>query len=162
MGRTRRNRGRPLKGDALRERVSFTLPPALHRELKLESKKRRVSKSDLVEQRLSGAMVHDQTQILLGFVRLKQKIREIARSTEIKRLSLFGSILSGEPSDQSDIDLLVEFNHGHTPGLFQLSKIEEQLSEIFGGKKVDLRTAEELSRYFRAEVKDSAIAIYES
>ena len=104
----------------------------------------------------------DQIQILRGFAKLRTKIDKIASSNQIKNLALFGSNLTDEASDQSDIDLLVEFNQGQTPGLFQLLKIESELSEIFGGKKVDLRTAEDLSVHFRKEVADTAVAIYES
>lgn len=162
MTRNRRNPGRPLIGDALRERVSFTLSPEMHRKIKLEAKSRKLSKSEIVEQRLSSGPKLDQLQILSAFTKLKRKIDEIAKRNEIRRLCLFGSILTGEITAQSDIDLLVEFKEGSNPGLFQLAKIEMELSEALSGNKVDLRTTNDLSSYFRKQVQDSAVAIYES
>lgn len=69
----------------------------------------------------------------------------------IRRLSLFGSQLKGTAGPDSDIDLLVEFEPEHIPGLFGIAGMEIELSELLG-KKVDLRTAGDLSRYFRDEV----------
>lgn len=69
----------------------------------------------------------------------------------IRRLSLFGSQLKGTAGPDSDIDLLVEFDPAHTPTLFDVVGMEIELSELLG-KKVDLRTAGDLSRYFRDEV----------
>ena len=50
------------------------------------------------------------------------------------------------------MDVLVEFEPGHVPGFFRLFDMEEDLSSLLGGRKVDLRTPEDLSRYFRDEV----------
>jgi predicted nucleotidyltransferase len=69
----------------------------------------------------------------------------------IHRLSLFGSQLKGTAKPDSDIDLLVEFDPEHIPSLFGIAGMEIELSELLG-KKVDLRTAGDLSRYFRDEV----------
>jgi predicted nucleotidyltransferase len=70
----------------------------------------------------------------------------------IRRLSLFGSTLKGTARPDSDIDLLVEFEPGKVPGYLGMARIESELSQLLGGRKVDLRTANELSRYFRDEV----------
>jgi predicted nucleotidyltransferase len=77
----------------------------------------------------------------------------------ISKLSVFGSALRADFSSDSDIDILVEFCPGHTPGLIKLAGIEIELSEILG-RKVDLRTPQDLSRYFRQEVIDSAEVQY--
>lgn len=69
----------------------------------------------------------------------------------IRRLSLFGSQLKGTSRPDSDIDLLVEFDPAHIPGLFDIAGMEIELSELLG-RKVDLRTAGDLSKYFRDEV----------
>ncbi len=69
----------------------------------------------------------------------------------IRQLALFGSHLKGTPGPESDIDLLVEFDREHIPGLFGIAGMEIELSELLG-RKVDLRTAGDLSRYFRDEV----------
>ena len=78
----------------------------------------------------------------------------------ICRLALFGSQLKGTARPDSDIDLLVEFEPGRVPGLLALASIELELSELLGGRRVDLRTAEDLSRYFRDEVVRTAEVQY--
>lgn len=80
------------------------------------------------------------------------EIADFCRRHHIRRLSLFGSVLRGDFSPESDIDVLVEFEPGHVPGFFALHDMEEELSALAGGRKVDLRTAEDLSRYFRDDV----------
>lgn len=89
----------------------------------------------------------------------KRKIAQFCRRTHISRLSLFGSVLRGDFRPDSDIDLLVEFEPDHIPGLIRLAGMERELSEILG-RKADLRTAQDLSRYFRQEVVDSAETVY--
>ncbi len=69
----------------------------------------------------------------------------------IRRLSLFGSQLKGTARPDSDIDLLVEFDREHIPTLLGIAGMEIELSDMLG-KKVDLRTAGDLSHYFRDEV----------
>ena len=89
----------------------------------------------------------------------REKIAEFCRRNHIRRLALFGSILRGDSGPHSDIDFLVEFNPDHIPGLIRLAGMEIQLSEIVG-RKVDLRTPEDLSRHFREEVVDAAEVQY--
>jgi uncharacterized protein len=84
------------------------------------------------------------------------RIEEFCRRNHIRRLSLFGSVLRDDFSPDSDVDVLVEFQRGHVPGFFGLLDMEEELSSLFGSRKVDLRTAEDMSRYFRDEVIESA------
>jgi uncharacterized protein len=78
----------------------------------------------------------------------------------IRRLALFGSELQGTARPDSDIDLLVEFEPNEIPGLLALASMELELSELLGGRRVDLRTAEDLSRYFRDEVVRTAEVQY--
>jgi uncharacterized protein len=78
----------------------------------------------------------------------------------IRRLSLFGSVLKGTARPDSDVDLLVEFDAGKVPGLLGLARIEAELASLLGGRRVDLRTAQDLSRHFRAEVVDTAEVQY--
>jgi hypothetical protein len=89
----------------------------------------------------------------------KSEIAEFCKRHHILKLSLFGSYQHGTFRPQSDIDLLVEFDPEHIPGLITLSGMEIALSEIIG-HKVDLRTPEDLSRYFRKEVIESAEVQY--
>jgi len=82
----------------------------------------------------------------------KERIAGFCRKNHIRKLSLFGSVLREDFGPESDVDVLVEFEPGHTPGFFRLFDMEEELSSLMGGRKVDLRTPEDLSRYFRDEV----------
>ena len=79
-------------------------------------------------------------------------VADFCRRHHIRRLSLFGSVLGKDFGPQSDIDVLVEFEPGHVPGFFALYDMEQELSALAGGRKVDLRTPEDLSRYFRDDV----------
>jgi hypothetical protein len=81
-----------------------------------------------------------------------EKIAEFCKKNHIRTLSLFGSVLRDDFNSDSDIDFLVEFETGKVPGLIGLSRMERELSEILGGRKVDLRTPQDLSKYFREEV----------
>ena len=83
-------------------------------------------------------------------------LASVCRRHHIRQLSLFGSTLKGTDRPNSDIDLLVEFEPGSTPGLIRLAGIATELSELLGGRQVDLRTAGDLSRYFRDEVVRTA------
>lgn len=85
----------------------------------------------------------------------KAQIEEFCRRYAIRRLSLFGSVLRDEFGPTSDVDVLVEFELGQRVGLLRMAHIENQLSQLLG-RKVDLRTPGDLSRYFRQEVLDSA------
>ena len=89
----------------------------------------------------------------------KKKIEEFCRKHYIRKLSLFGSALRDDFNTESDFDILVEFDPGHIPGLIKLAGMEIELAEILG-RKVDIRTAQDLSRYFREEVLNSAKVQY--
>ena len=79
-------------------------------------------------------------------------LASFCKKHHITRLSLFGSVLSGREGPASDVDLLVEFEPGRAPGLVGLAGMEAELSALLGGRRVDLRTPNDLSRYFRDEV----------
>jgi hypothetical protein len=74
----------------------------------------------------------------------------------IRRLSLFGSVLAGTDQPDSDVDVLVEFEPGRTPGYIALAGMEAELSGLLHGRRVDLRTPADLSRYFRDDVVRTA------
>lgn len=78
----------------------------------------------------------------------------------IRRLALFGSQLKGTAGPDSDVDLLVEFEPDGVPGLLGIAAMELELSGLLGGRKVDLRTPQDLSRYFRDEVVRTAEVQY--
>jgi uncharacterized protein len=88
------------------------------------------------------------------------KISSFCQKNGIKSLALFGSALRDDFGPDSDVDLLVEFLPGCTPGLLGISRMERELSEILQGKRVDLRTPEDLSQYFRAKVQKEAEVQY--
>ena len=90
----------------------------------------------------------------------KDKIADFCRRHHIRRLSVFGSALRDDFREDSDVDILVEFEPGHVPGLLKLARMERELSQLLGGRKVDLRTPDDLSRYFRAEVLKEAEVQY--
>ncbi len=95
--------------------------------------------------------------------RLNLDAATLARFCEqhhIRRLALFGSVLKGTDRPNSDVDLLVEFEPDGVPGLFGIAAMEQELSDLLGGRKVDLRTAQDLSRYFRDEVVRTAQVQY--
>src|SRR5438034_1241370 len=87
-------------------------------------------------------------------------IAEFCARNHIRKLSLFGSILTPRFSSESDVDLLVEFETGESPSYFDLAGMEQELSKAIG-RRVDLRTPNELSRYFRDQVLASAAVQYE-
>lgn len=81
----------------------------------------------------------------------KEKIADFCRRHHIQRLSLFGSVLRNDFGPTSDVDVLVEFEPGHVPGLAFFA-MEEELSRIIG-RKVDLNTPGFLSPYFRDRIE---------
>ncbi len=89
-----------------------------------------------------------------------KQIEVFCETNQINKLSIFGSALRSDFSAQSDIDLLVEFEKDHVPGFLALARMENELSLLLGGRKVDLRTAEDLSKHFRLEVVNSAQVAY--
>lgn len=78
----------------------------------------------------------------------------------IRRLALFGSQLKDNAREDSDVDFLVEFEPGAEPGLLGLACMEQELSQLLGGCRVDLRTPRDLSRHFRDEVMRTAEVQY--
>lgn len=89
----------------------------------------------------------------------RSRLATFCRRHRISRLALFGSVLGDHFHADSDVDVLVEFQTGATPGLLGMAAMENELSTIFG-RKVDLRTPEDLSRYFRQRVLAEAEVHY--
>ena len=78
----------------------------------------------------------------------------------IRKLSLFGSVLRDDFGPESDVDVLIKFDPDNVPGFFALARLERELSDVLGGRKVDVRTPEDLSRYFRDRVVREAEVQY--
>ncbi len=88
----------------------------------------------------------------------RERLAEFCRSNHIHKLALFGSVLRDDFGPDSDVDVLVEFEPGHVPGL-RFFALERELSEILG-RKVDLNTPNFLSPYFRGRVLAEAEVQY--
>ena len=89
----------------------------------------------------------------------KEEIEEFCKKHYIRKLSLFGSALRDDFTPESDLDILVEFDASHIPGLIRLAGMEIELAGLLG-RKVDMRTAQDLSPYFREDVLSSAKVRY--
>ena len=87
-------------------------------------------------------------------------VQKFCESHGIRRLALFGSQATGTAGPDSDVDLLVDFESDSVPGLMGMATLEDELSRLLGGRKVDLRTARDLSRHFREEVVRTAQVQY--
>ncbi|MEE8138745.1 MAG: nucleotidyltransferase family protein [Thermoanaerobaculia bacterium] len=88
----------------------------------------------------------------------QDELARFCRAHHIKKLSLFGSILREDFDAESDVDVLVEFEPGHVPGLGFVS-MESELSELLG-RRVDLVTPKFLNRRIRDKVLESAVVQY--
>ncbi|RPH48996.1 MAG: nucleotidyltransferase [Desulfobacteraceae bacterium] len=89
----------------------------------------------------------------------KKQLAQFCELYHIRRLSLYGSALRDDFGPDSDIDILIEFEPGYKTGLLKMARMENELSDMMG-RKVDLRTSGDLSRYFRQEVLESAEVAY--
>jgi uncharacterized protein len=89
----------------------------------------------------------------------REAIADFCRRHHIRKLSLFGSVLRDDFRPDSDVDVLVEFEPGWAVGLIRLAGLELELSNLIG-RRVDIRTPADLSRYFRQEVLDTAEVQY--
>lgn len=89
----------------------------------------------------------------------RERLAEFCRRHRIKRLAFFGSVLRDDFHPDSDVDVLVEYEPGAVVGLIAMAGQEIELSRILG-RKADLRTPRELSRYFREKVVADAEVQY--
>ena len=88
-----------------------------------------------------------------------ERIADFCRKHHVQKLAFFGSVLRGDFGAESDVDVLVEFEAGQEPGFLRLAEMEMELSKIIG-RQADMRTPEDLSRYFRDEVVSTAEVKY--
>jgi uncharacterized protein len=89
-----------------------------------------------------------------------QLVEEFCQRHQIRRLAVFGSVLRDDFQTTSDVDILVEFRPEAAPGLLRIAQMELELSALLGGREVDMRTYEDLSRYFRDTVQAEATTLY--
>ncbi len=95
-----------------------------------------------------------------NFMIPKDKIKDFCHRNHIRKLALFGSVLREDFGPDSDIDVLVEFEPDAGVGFFELYDMEQELSYLLGGRKVDLSTPKCLSKYFRDKVLSEAEVHY--
>ncbi len=98
-------------------------------------------------------------EIRKGVAISRSELTAFCQRYHIKSLALFGSVLRDDFRPDSDIDVLVEFQPGKTPGFFTIAEMEDELSVLFGNRKVDLRTPQDLSHHFRERVLHEAVAL---
>ncbi len=156
--------GRPLKGPQKRIRVSFTLLPHQVEWLKQEAEALDISRSEFLDKLFGEKIQFDPSKgKKLSKIYVPQtKITAFCEKHHVENLSLFGSVLRNDFTKESDIDVLVQFKKDQHPTLFTLSSMERELEEIFGSRKVDLRTPYELNKSFRDDVLREAKVIYEA
>lgn len=90
---------------------------------------------------------------------VSERLKIYCKKNGISKLSLFGSYIKNTFTEGSDLDILIEFEEGNKPGYLTIARIQRELSELFG-KNVDLRTPEELSKYFREDIVKEAVVQY--
>lgn len=82
----------------------------------------------------------------------RDAVAALCRRRHIRKLSLFGSALRKDSTIVSDVDVLVDFEPGHTPGFLALHAIEEEISELFEGRRVNLSTPRSIDPHQREQV----------
>ena len=90
----------------------------------------------------------------------QEKIADFCRRNHIRKLSFFGSFLRDDFRPDSDIDVLVEYEPGHAPGFLRLYDMEQELSAILGGRKIDLATEKFLNHRLRDRILASREPVY--
>lgn len=91
---------------------------------------------------------------------LNSKLEEFCRTNRIVKLIIFGSALRDDFREESNIDIVVQFEHCHTPGYITFSRLQRELGDLFEND-IDLHTYQSISKYFRETVKEQAEIIYE-
>jgi predicted nucleotidyltransferase len=88
-----------------------------------------------------------------------EQLKEFCKQNHVNKLSFFGSVLRNDFSNDSDVDVMIEFEPSQHVGYFTLAKIQRELSALLG-RNVDVKTPMSLSRYFRDDVIASALVVY--
>jgi predicted nucleotidyltransferase len=89
----------------------------------------------------------------------RDTVAAFCRRHHIARRALFGSVLRDDFRPDSDVDVLVEFQPGHVPGL-DFVAIERELSGLLQGRRVDMVTPKFLNPRIRDQVLTSAEPLY--
>lgn len=91
----------------------------------------------------------------------REQIAEFCRERHIRWLMVYGAVLGSGFRPDENICVLVKFEPKHVPGLFGITHMQRELSALFDGRMVDLRTAEDLSQYSRQEILEEGVMLYE-
>jgi len=90
-----------------------------------------------------------------------ERLAELCRRHRIRRLALFGSVLRDDFGPGSDVDMLVEFEPGYSPG-WDIIHVEEDLSRVFGSRKVQILNPKYINRRLKGRILSSAVTQYEA
>ena len=90
----------------------------------------------------------------------KSEIADFCRCHHVRKLSLFGSLLRNDFGADSDVDVLVEFEPGAKVSFFKLYDLEQELSQLLGGRRADINTPKSLSKRFRDQVLAETEVLY--
>lgn len=158
-------RGRPLKSDRRRARATFTIHPSSLEWISARARAEKLSSSEYLNRLIERARIAPTGDTPDSFVRLtasvrKEQIEAFCVRNGVRYLAVFGSYATGKAGPESDVDILIDWEKERVPGLMGMMRMQEELEEIFS-HKVDLRTPQELSGYFRDEVLRQARVIYE-
>ncbi|MDI9348520.1 MAG: hypothetical protein QM537_00785 [Candidatus Symbiobacter sp.] len=91
-----------------------------------------------------------------------EELKKFCQTNHITKMSLFGDVVHGIDAPDSEVDVLVEFDPKHIPDLLSFAGMQCELSDMLGGREVNLRTKGFLSKYDRDEVLAEAEPIYEA
>jgi len=91
----------------------------------------------------------------------REALAELCRRHRIRRLSLFGSALRDDFSPDSDVDMLVEFEPGYSPG-WDILHVEQDFSRLFNGRKIDIVNPKYINRWLKDRICAAAVLQYEA
>ena len=116
-----------------------------------------------VRVRRSSANGKTRTGTHTEFARLRNEILPVLEPYGVKRVALFGSVVRGEQTKKSDIDILVDFEDPRRKplGLFKWGELEDELGKRLG-RKVDLVSNAALNKYIRPYVEKEMVIIYDT
>ena len=89
-----------------------------------------------------------------------ETIAELCEKWHIRKLAVFGSALRDDFSEDSDVDILVEFEPEHTPGFFALFDLEQALSQMMASRPIDIVTYAAINKHLRPSILDSAKTLF--
>lgn len=155
--------GRPSLGEKKRQRLSMTLTPDLVARIEKRAESAGISASRMAENLLEAGLRADERRKDQGLARLgvdSEQVEALCRSLGVKRLALFGSVLTPQFGEDSDVDLLAEFKSGVVRTLLDRGRIQMEFERLFG-RRVDLAELRLIdNRIRRQEILNTSREIY--